>query len=343
MKSDAAEQRIQSLPQIVHDPALNTYLKNLTCKLAAEYCNDIRVYIVNVPDFNASMSPNGMLVVYTGTLLRCDNEAQLAFVLAHEIAHFKLRHALARYRAGRDDASAMYIFTVVTLGVGAIIAQLGMAGDFMSYSRDQEREADAAGFDIATARGYDPREAARLWTNVAAEDAADPTASKRGAFTSSHPAPTERLNTMTQKADALAGQRTDWILATDDLRKQVTPWRDKWMAETLAAEDSGAFLTVLNRMASIEPHSGMVQYYIGETYRRRNTDGDIDRARTAYQTAIADNDEPAAAFKGLGIVEMKSGHNAAAREAFDKYLSFAPAADDHAMVEYYKSRLGDTP
>lgn len=342
MKSDEAEKRIASLPQVVNDAALNTYVKNLTCKLAAEYCGDIRVYIVDEPSFNASMSANGMLLVYTGTLLRCENEAQLAFVLAHEIAHFKLRHAIAQYRTMRDGAGAMYVFTIVTLGVGGLIAALGMAGGFMSYSRDQEREADSVGFDIATARGYDPREAANLWTNVAAEDAADPTAQKRGAFTSSHPAPAERLKTMTEKANTLAGQRNDWTVNTDELRGQVAPWRSKWMTATLEAEDTNAFLTVLNRMASADPHSGDLQYYIGETYRRRNATGDADKARTAYLAAIADGDAPAAVYKGLGMIEMKAGRNSAARDAFDKYVSLVPTADDRAMVDYYRSHLGET-
>jgi predicted Zn-dependent protease len=192
MQGDEAERRIQTLPQLVRDKALNEYVKKLVCKLAGDYCGDIRVYILDVPLFNASMAPNGMMIVYTGTLLRCDNEAQLAFVLAHEIAHFKKRHGLDQWHNAVNTTGAMAVLGVVSAGAGVfgligLLAEMGMAAGFTSYTRDQEREADAIGFDLATANGYDPRQAALLWTNITTEDEADPAIRNRNTFLSSHP------------------------------------------------------------------------------------------------------------------------------------------------------------
>ena len=51
----------------VRDPALNAYVKNVACRAAEAYCKDLRVYIMNVPAFNASMAPNGMMIVWTGS------------------------------------------------------------------------------------------------------------------------------------------------------------------------------------------------------------------------------------------------------------------------------------
>lgn len=344
MRSDESEKQISALPQRVRDPALNAYVQGLVCKLAAEYCGDIRVYVLDIPVFNASMAPNGMMLVYTGLLLRCDNEAQLAFVLAHEIAHFRLRHSLEAWRRQVNTTGAIGVLAVVSGGVGAfgligLLAQMSIAAGFISFTRDQERQADAIGFDLATAQGYDPREASHLWKNVSAEDEADPATRNANSFTSSHPASAERLETMTEKAHAIADARKDWAIAPEKLQTEVSPFRADWYLETLEFQHSGAFLTVLERKVKNNPEAGELQYYLAEAFRRRNSPGDLERARDAYQVALACGNAPAAAEKGLGIVQMKIGAVDAARAAFSRYLALAPTAEDRAMIEYYVSRL----
>ena len=61
----------------VNDPVLEGYLQGVTCRLAREYCSQIRVYVMDVPHFNASMSPNGYMEIWTGLLLRVENEGFL--------------------------------------------------------------------------------------------------------------------------------------------------------------------------------------------------------------------------------------------------------------------------
>ena len=78
---DEAEFSLQRSPLRIHDPALNAYVKKMVCDLAGEYCKDIRVYIIRRPYFNASMAPNGVMQIWTGALLRSENEAQIAAAL----------------------------------------------------------------------------------------------------------------------------------------------------------------------------------------------------------------------------------------------------------------------
>jgi len=78
---DNFENDVKNSPLRVRDPALNSYVRDVICKIAASTCGSLRVYIVNDPSFNASAAPNGMVIVNTGLLLRSENEAQLAFVL----------------------------------------------------------------------------------------------------------------------------------------------------------------------------------------------------------------------------------------------------------------------
>ncbi len=71
MVSDHAEKNLQISPLLVKDTALNAYVRGVVCKLAADRCGSIRLYIMEVPHFNAYMMPNGAMVVWTGlSLLR---------------------------------------------------------------------------------------------------------------------------------------------------------------------------------------------------------------------------------------------------------------------------------
>ena len=64
-----------------------------------------QVHLVRTPLFNASMAPNGMMQVWTGLLLRVDDEAQLAAVLGHEFGHYLARHSTERLRDAKSRSA----------------------------------------------------------------------------------------------------------------------------------------------------------------------------------------------------------------------------------------------
>ena len=66
---EQAEKQIRQSPSVVHDPALQAYVEGLVCKVAGAHCGELRVYVVDIPVFNASMAPNGATMVFTGALL----------------------------------------------------------------------------------------------------------------------------------------------------------------------------------------------------------------------------------------------------------------------------------
>src|SRR5262249_44749862 len=190
------EALIKTSPNVVRDEKLNAYVSGVICKLAGEYCPSIRVYIIDTPDWNASAAPNGMVQVNTGMLLQVKNEAQMAFVLGHEITHYVHRHSLEKSRKVVNTAGFLKVFGLAMAGVGAGVGadprgaiSLGnMLGLYSvtAFSRDEERDADDGGFKRATALGYSPTEAASIWVNMVAEYKADPNFSRSATF-SSHP------------------------------------------------------------------------------------------------------------------------------------------------------------
>ncbi len=343
MTSAQAEEQLRGSPFLVKDPALNTYVRNIVCKLAGPYCELLRIYILDVPYFNASMAPNGVMIVWTGLLLRAQNEAQLSFVLGHEITHFLLRHSTEQYRRLRDTYGAMAVISLITAGAGIGLAGLlinaGISGTFLSFSRDEEREADAHGFDLAIEAGYDPAQARSLWQEEYDEEKANPHPDSPGMFGAMHPESSERLQTMSERAAKVEDTRKDWQIDAAEYRAAIAPFRAKWLDENLALGNYDQSLELARELLKGEPDSGELQYFLAEVYRRRNKDGDAANAIAAYRAAIADGGAPNDVYRGLGLSLMKSKDQAGARTAFQDYLAAAPKADDRAMVEYYLSRL----
>jgi predicted Zn-dependent protease len=348
MRDSQIEMGTQQSTLLVRDQALNNYLHRIVCKLAGAQCASIRIYLVDVPYFNASCYSNGMLHIWTGLLLRSENEAQLAFVLGHELTHYNKRHVLNNYQSRRDTGNAMAFLAIgfAVAGVGLRVdtrgaydlTQLVALSALFSYSRDQEREADAGGFDLAVANGYDPRQGAIIWANAEAEDAANPRR-RPYSWTDDHPTNKERLASMAKRADELSSQKQG-ISGEEEFRHVMLPFRSQWLEEELARGQFDESITLVQRLLRAEPQSSQLKYYLAEAYRRRNAKGDLRLALTEYQEAAADTAAPTSVYRGLGMVALKSGQRDIAAQAFRKYLELAPGADDRAMVQLYLSNAG---
>ncbi len=93
MTMDKFERRLANSELVERDPELNRYVRGVLCRVSPSHCEDVRVFIIKNPYFNATMAPNGSMHVWSGLLLRVQNEDQLAAVLAHEMAHYLHRHS----------------------------------------------------------------------------------------------------------------------------------------------------------------------------------------------------------------------------------------------------------
>jgi beta-barrel assembly-enhancing protease len=342
MQVDKAEAAIKVSPALVRDEALNKYVRDLVCKLAAEHCGSVRVYVMEVPGFNAYMMPNGAMVVWSGLLLRMENESQLALVLGHELTHYKHRHSLDQFRKIVNTSGAMMFvsFATAAAGVGILgsLAQLAAAGGLLAHSRDQERDADVGGFEVLAANGYDPGQAPAIWRYASEESNANPNHSK-ALFFATHPAPEERMTSMTKRAEELQGTRNDWTVNADAYHAVTDPFLKRWGEGELARGEPDESIILFRRLAAGAPSRGIFQYFLAESYRKRNAQNDVAAAQVSYRGALACADAPAEAWRGLGLVAMKSGDSAAAKDAFTRYRAAAPEASDKAMIDFYLTQL----
>ena len=128
-----------------------------------------KVTLLRKNEANAYCLPGGKIVVYTGILPVTGNDAALATVLGHEVAHATAEHAAERIE--RDHLTNVAA-AIVAGGVAftpaqylRVVALLG-AADSLPFSRSQESEADHIGLVYMARAGYDPREAVAFWKRM---------------------------------------------------------------------------------------------------------------------------------------------------------------------------------
>ena len=288
------------------------------------------------------MSPNGAMHVWTGLLLRVENEAQLANVLAHELAHYRQRHSLQRWRDLRAKTDGLVFFQVATAMVGAApigaLASLATLDSIYGFSRDQEREADDLGFDSLTSAGYDPREAPRIWEFLIEEKEATD-APKRSFFYSTHPQSEERQETLTKKVEELGELTDSLVLGEERFRAQTLRFRAEWLAQEIKVADFGRSLVLVERLLIRDPDDGELHFAKGELLRRRGGEDDLDDAIAAYERAMTTAGYPARVHRSLALVQWTKGRNGEALLAFQDYLEKQPEADDRLIIESYISQL----
>jgi predicted Zn-dependent protease len=169
--------------------------------------------VLDDPVVNAFALPGGYIYVTRGILAHFSSEAELAGVLGHEIGHVTARHGVTRVSRAQIAQLGLGLGTVLVPqleGIGGELAGAGLGLLFLSYSRDDERQADDLGLNYMTAEGYDPREMAAtfemLYSASGAEDG-----ERIPGWLSSHPDPLERRDRILARVDAgeVSGDRVE--------------------------------------------------------------------------------------------------------------------------------------
>ncbi|MCA9189971.1 MAG: M48 family metallopeptidase [Pirellulaceae bacterium] len=155
--------------------------------------------VIASPEQNAFCLPGGKVAVYEGIIPICQNEAGLAVVMSHEVAHALARHGGERMSQGYVVNGASQALSFVLRKQEEtrrqqIMSAYGVAskyGFLLPYSRKHESEADHMGLIMMAQAGYDPAEAPRFWERFAASHAGS---EKPPEFLSTHPADERRAD-----------------------------------------------------------------------------------------------------------------------------------------------------
>lgn len=149
----AVDQILHSGTILVND-SMGMYVNRVADSLLAhdpQLRAQINIYILRSTVVNAFATDRGSIFITVGLLTRLHNEAELAFVLAHEIIHFKRRHVLTGYIEGVQMAEGEGKYSATTAENRFLKRH--------SYARAQETQADEEGFDMLVASNYDPHAA----------------------------------------------------------------------------------------------------------------------------------------------------------------------------------------
>lgn len=212
---EAQKQVKAQVPELT-DSTVAGYVSTLGRQLMAHASGPKYPYsfsTANYREINAFALPGGPVWVHRGTIEAAANEAQLASVLAHEIAHISERHAADQITKALVANGLLGLLGAVLgdEGGGARTARLAaqvLAGGYMlKFSRDDEREADRVGAQLMKLAGWDPREMIGFMETLRQQQGRDPRSVET--FLSSHPAPAERVELLRKEFGGVSGGRRD--------------------------------------------------------------------------------------------------------------------------------------
>jgi beta-barrel assembly-enhancing protease len=244
---------VESSARMVQDPVITEYVNRVGQNLVRN--SDAKVpftiKVIDSDDVNAFALPGGFFYVNTGLILAADNEAELAGVMAHEIAHVAARHATREMtRANYVSMSSIpLMFVIHSWGVYEAVnmaMSLSLPVTFMKFSRDFEAEADYLGLQYMYKAGYDPQSFIAFFEKLKALEKEKPGALAK-AF-ASHP------------------QTPDRILKSQEEIREVLPPRPEYIVDT------SEFDQVKTRLAAFENgKKALPQDKQGPTLRRTQT------------------------------------------------------------------------
>ncbi|MCV6622015.1 MAG: M48 family metallopeptidase [Cellvibrionaceae bacterium] len=328
---DKMEDGLSAAPDVIRDQGLNDYLSNITCKLEPNYCPYIRLYVIDNPHFNASMAPNGMMHIWTGLLLRVENEDELASVIGHELGHFLRTHSTQRWRKIRDGLSTAIFFDLLLTGG---FASLLTAANFSGFNQSQETEADLYGIQLSSQAGYSPHASYRLWEHLQDEEELDTSKEKRSLFFATHPKIEKRITALKQHASNTPEDQHLLAESKARLVKTVSPFYFDLMSKHLLLQDFGRTEALLEKHRRMGYPEAQVEFFYAEMLRMRNLDGDKNVAVHHYKKSISAENPPAQAYRELGYILLKT-NKVEALKMLKQYLEISPNASDSAMVKFY--------
>src|SRR5688572_12160025 len=208
--------------KFIDDPVITEYVNRVgqNIVLHSDAKVPFTIKVIDSDEVNAFALPGGFFYVNKGLVLAADNEAELAGVMAHEIAHVAARHAVENQRKAEIAQYAILVPAIIFGGgLGQLIYQGGgfaaLLG-FMKFSRGAEEEADKLGVQYMYAAGYDPTAMATMFEKLESKN------KKKPGFISklfaTHPAPPERRAASLALA-ARFPEREEYVISSSEFQR----------------------------------------------------------------------------------------------------------------------------
>jgi len=220
-------QMVDSSSKLITDPVITEYVNRLGQNLVRN--SDAQVpftfKVIDSDIINAFSLPGGFVYINTGIILAADEEAELAGVMAHEIAHVCARHATRQMTRSQYAGIATIPLIFVGGGIGYAVynaAGLGLPIAFMSFQRGFEAEADYLGLQYDYKTGYDPQAYISFFEKIQAQEKKKPGFMDK--TFASHPQTPDRIEASQKEIATILPARPEYLVSTsefDDVKARL--------------------------------------------------------------------------------------------------------------------------
>lgn len=183
--------------KFIDDPVITEYINRVgqNIVLHSDAKVPFTIKVLDSDDVNAFALPGGFFYVNKGLILAADNEAEIAGVMAHEIAHVAARHGVEQATKAQITNYAMIPLIFVSGGLGQLVyqaAQIGVPLAFLKFGRGAESEADTLGAQYTWAAGYDPNALVTFFEKLEKKEKSKPSTISK--LFRSHPPTPDRIS-----------------------------------------------------------------------------------------------------------------------------------------------------
>ena len=214
-------QMVEQSARLVQDPVVNEYVDRVAQNLVRH--SDAKVpftiKVIDSDELNAFALPGGFFFINSGLILAADEEAEMAGVMAHEIAHVTARHATKN--ATKAQIAQWAMIPLIIFGpagwAGYGIYQglnFGLPLAFLKFSRNAEREADFLGLQYMYAAGYDPTAFISFFEKVRELERKRPGSVPK--IFASHPPTKDRVASAQQEIASLLPARDEYVVTSSE-------------------------------------------------------------------------------------------------------------------------------
>jgi len=207
---------IESFTKPLHDSFITEYVNRIGQTLVRN--SDAKVpftiKVIDSEEINALALPGGFLYVTSGLLIATEDEAELAGIMAHEIAHVAARHATRQMT--RTQIFDLASLPLIAFGGGLVIVARETIGSLstMKFSRNFESEADYLALEYAYKAGYDPSALISIMERLNTDESQSPGALVKAFAT--HPQTSDRIRKMQREIAHILPERSAYIVSTSD-------------------------------------------------------------------------------------------------------------------------------